>query len=86
MSATTQRELWSRRDKRTAYRAGHVALSKPSYRGEDYNQRSSFGAFRPYDYWYDGLTPYEFVETVRGRRAPPPGPRYAPRESAKDCG
>lgn len=67
---------WSRRDKRTARRAGHGMLDKPLYPGESYNQRMSFGAYRPGDQWFDNLSPYEFVEIVRGRRMPPPGPRF----------
>lgn len=65
------RQFWSRRDKRTAYRAGHFILSKPYYPGEPYGQRVSFGRFKPEDRLFDGATPFEYVEVVRGRRAMP---------------
>lgn len=64
-------QWWSRRDKRTAKRAGHWWLSQPLYRGEAYGSRCSFGAFRPDNVLYDGTTPFEYVEIVRGRKAAP---------------
>lgn len=64
-------EHWSRRDKRTAYRAGHGWLSKPLYPGETYGQRASFGVMREGDALYDECTPFEYVSVVRGRRVAP---------------
>lgn len=64
-------EYWSRRDKRTAYRAGHGWLSKPVYPGEAYGQRASMGAYRPENRLFDECAPFEYVSVVRGRRVAP---------------
>lgn len=64
-------EYWSRRDKRTAYRAGHAWLSKPWYRGETYGQRASFGVLRIENRLYDDCTPFVFVAVTRGRMVAP---------------
>lgn len=80
-----ERQWCSRRDKRTARRAGHVWLSKTLYKGEAYAVRCSFGAFRPGFTLYDELAPFEFVAVRRGRKAVPKGVREIERKRAEEA-